>query len=68
MWTNGHSRGHMRRAPHGYEFDARGRDGGVREELTTNMIIKTPLPGSEALLRKVQKALGPACIHEGRGR
>jgi hypothetical protein len=42
--------------------------GGVREELTTNMIIKTPLPGSEALLRKVQKALGPACIHEGRGR
>jgi hypothetical protein len=29
MWTNGHSGGHMRRAPHGYEFDARGRDGGV---------------------------------------
>jgi hypothetical protein len=39
--------------------DARGRDGGIREKLATDMIIKSPLSGSEALLRKVQEALGP---------
>src|SRR5262245_55834815 len=37
---------------------SRGGDGGIREELATDMIIKSPLPGSEALLRKVQEALG----------
>jgi pantothenate kinase-related protein Tda10 len=31
----------------------------VRKELATDMIIKSPLLGSDALLRKVQKALGP---------
>jgi len=36
----------------------RGGYDGIPEELA-DMIIKSPLPGSEALLRKVQEALGP---------
>jgi hypothetical protein len=38
---------------------SRDGDGGIHEELATDMIIKSPLPGSEALLRKVKEALGP---------
>jgi hypothetical protein len=39
--------------------DARGRDGSVREELETRMMIKSPLPESVALLEKVHECLGP---------
>jgi hypothetical protein len=39
--------------------DARGRDGRVRQELETRMMIKTPLPESVALLEKVHECLGP---------
>jgi hypothetical protein len=34
MWASGHD-GQIRRAAHGYAVDARGGDGGIREELAT---------------------------------
>src|SRR5262245_3444560 len=37
MWTSGHG-GHIERAAHGFEGDARGRDGGVRQELAARVI------------------------------
>ena len=40
--------------------NARGRDGGVREELAAGRrTIKKPLPGSEALLQEIDERLGP---------
>jgi hypothetical protein len=38
---------------------SRDGDGSIHEELATDMIIKSPLPRSEALLKKVKEALGP---------